>query len=187
MLCEMNPRKSVKEVSWITAAENLTWGLKWAMGYFTDAKHLWFPEGTGNCGCSEAIKSKPLSMIIFLQDDFYHEILHISSTWHLSRNFVSQPAPDFMPLYKYMFLTRSQHLKTIKEFPCLKKEKIHMRNYDYTWEWWVSHDCDKIPHCWQPWDPELWQMERNPHTAADLCFFLDHEPQLLQGCSQFRQ
>lgn len=44
MLHEMNPRKSVKEVSWVTAADNLTWGLKWAMGYFTDAKHLWFTK-----------------------------------------------------------------------------------------------------------------------------------------------
>lgn len=69
MLHEMNPRKSVKEVSWVAAAENLTWGLEWAIGYFTDVKHLWFPEVTGNCGCSEAIKSKPLSIIIFLQDD----------------------------------------------------------------------------------------------------------------------
>lgn len=73
-------------------------------------------------------------MIIFLQDDLYHEILYTSSMWHLSSNFVSQSAPDFMPLYKYMFLSRSQHFKTIKEFPWLKKEKTHMRNYDYTWE-----------------------------------------------------
>lgn len=43
MLHEMNPRQSVKEVPRIRAAENLTWGLKWAMGYFTDAEHLWFP------------------------------------------------------------------------------------------------------------------------------------------------
>lgn len=43
MLHEMNPRQSVKEVPWVRPAENLTWGLKWAMGYFTDAEHLWFP------------------------------------------------------------------------------------------------------------------------------------------------
>lgn len=103
MLHEMNPRKSAEEVSWVTAAENLTWGLKQAMGYFADGKHLWFPEVTGNCGCTEAIKSKPLSMIIFLQDDLYNEILYVSSVWHPSSNFVSQSAPDFMPSYKYMF------------------------------------------------------------------------------------
>lgn len=91
---------------------------------------------TVNCGCSGAMKSKPLSTIIFhtyaAGCSVSWNTIHVSSTWHPSSNFVSQSAPYFMPLYIYMFLSRSQHLKTTKEFPCLKKQR------KLTWETMIT-------------------------------------------------
>lgn len=100
---------------------------------------------------------------------------------------LSQPAPDFMLLYIYMFLSRSQHFKTIKEFPCLKKER------KLTWETMITLGNDGFAWLWQ--HTMLLTTLRscavaNWKKSSDCCWpafsFSDHERHLFQGCSHFR-